>query len=63
MQEIFKSFIQVFIFFNSYVTYCILFFKGMLKHQYKRPSGTRWVEHQETALKASNQPSYIHWFL
>ena len=31
------------------------FLKDMLKHQYKRPSRTRWVEHQETALNASNK--------
>ena len=27
----------------------------MPKHQYKRPSRTCWLEHQETALKASNK--------
>ena len=31
------------------------FLKGMTKHQYRRPSRTCWVEHQETALKTSNK--------
>ena len=31
-----------------------IFLMGMLK-QYKRPSRTRWVKHQETALRASNK--------
>ena len=32
-----------------------IFLRGVPKYQDKRPSGTRWVEHQETALKASNK--------
>ena len=51
----FKCFTQVFIFFNLCALLHFIFLKGLPRHQYKRPGRTCWVEHQETALKASNK--------